>query len=222
MDIQYRLISEKDLSEVVKVHKKVFPHYFLTSLGDFLLLNYYKEYLNEDPDLFYGAFSGEELVGFSLGLMHDTSKAMTIFEQKFKKQLSRRLLLLCLRLDPKAISRCFKYLFLRKKQDKKITNRGTYLVFGVLPSFRDKHIASTITYFLFKAFSSRGVGVIYTATNTNNVHTNDFWKKKGASFVTKEGGHNYYSIGVADYLNKYEEKHGQPSCADSIGKEKRQ
>jgi ribosomal protein S18 acetylase RimI-like enzyme len=208
MAITYRLITKPDLNQVVYVHKIVFRHYFLTSLGDDLLYKYYDEFLLENPELFFGAFDGDSLVGFSLGLYHDSSKATELFEKKYKKQLARRLLLLCLRLDPKAISRCFKFIFSRKAEQNEVTNRGTYLVFGVLPSHRGENIASALTYFLCKSFASNGVQLIYTATNVSNKHTNDFWKMKNASFVYKEGGHNYYSILADSFVVEFEKKHG--------------
>lgn len=211
MEILYKKITEADIQDVVKIHKTIFPDYFLTSLGDNLLFRYYKAFLEENPSLFLGAYVNGVLTGISLGYLVDKTKAKEVFEQENKKALSKRLFLLCLRLDPKAISRCFRYVFSsHKKETKRQTNLGSYLVMGVIPDYRGYNIASTLTYFLLKQFQAIGIEQVETAVNKKNNHTNDFWMKKGATYSRTEEGHKYYILPVTKMIDEYESKHGKP------------
>jgi len=97
-----------DLAEVAKVHVAGFKGYFMTKLGEDIIEDYYKAYLEED-DLFVVACDNEKdgkIVGFYMGYYAGT-KALSIFENRNRWKLIRRLAWLCLKFDKDAITRCW-------------------------------------------------------------------------------------------------------------------
>ena len=80
----YTDACEAEIPEIVQVHLKCFESYFLSSLGETLLENYYKQFLKED-NLFVVAKDSEndKIIGFCMGY-YSGSQAKNHFEQKNK------------------------------------------------------------------------------------------------------------------------------------------
>lgn len=106
--IVYRKARHDDLNNIAKVHVECFPDYMISKLGNRLVANYYKEFLEED-NLFVIAEEENEIIGFCMGYIKG-SHAREKFVANNRTQLIKRLLWLCCRLDKLAISKGFSYL----------------------------------------------------------------------------------------------------------------
>ncbi len=109
MNIIYKKAEPQELKGIPEVHMACFPSYFLTSLGPELLEKYYLEFYNESQ-LFIIACDSDrtaenKIIGFCMGY-YKGSQARSVFESKYRTQLVRRLLGLCIRLNGPAITRC--------------------------------------------------------------------------------------------------------------------
>ena len=146
--ITYRSAKPEDMEAVAKLHKVCFPDYFLTSLGEKLLEKYYLEYLLEN-DLFILTQDAdtEQLVGFCMGYYYG-SKARESFEKKNRTKLTGRLLILCLRFNRQAISRCWNRIFPKKSVPSENTNVTVLspdidlLSICIFPDYRGTVVAS--------------------------------------------------------------------------------
>lgn len=105
--IVYRKAQHDDLYNIAKVHVECFRDYMISKLGNRLVANYYKEFLEED-DLFVIAEEENKIVGFCMGYIRG-SHAREKFVANNRSQLIKRLLWLCFRLDTLAISKGFSY-----------------------------------------------------------------------------------------------------------------
>jgi len=76
--MEIKKIEDKDLSDVLKVHKDSFKNFFLTKLGDEFLNIYYKSVKNDDHGILLGIFDEDKLCGFCAG---------TTFSRGFNKRL---------------------------------------------------------------------------------------------------------------------------------------
>ena len=104
---------ESDMKAVARLHEACFQGTFIASLGEELIADYYREFLQEGGP-FVLAFEDEKLVGLCMGY-YAGSGARNAFVSKNKGRLVRRLLALCLSLNRVAIKKCFGYVFSRKK-----------------------------------------------------------------------------------------------------------
>ena len=134
--------------EVASVHILTQPEYFTSTLGSDLLSKFYTEYLNEE-DLFIIAIDDEtdRIVGFCMG-NYFGCKAEKKWEQKYKKEIMKRLAIKCLQLNRLALSRSFRRVKGYLKKQKNNGNPEKYfshlLSLGVLEEYRGNHIASTL------------------------------------------------------------------------------
>lgn len=149
MTIKYRNATFDDMNEVAKVHILTQPEYFTSTLGEALLEKFYTEYLKED-DLFVLAIDEEtnRIVGFCMG-HYCGSHAERSWEQKYKKQIIRRLFLKCLQLNRLALSRTFRRLkgLVVKNHNSskpKVEYFWHLLSLGVLKEYRGQHIGSAL------------------------------------------------------------------------------
>ena len=145
--IQYRSAVLNDMNNIAKVHILTQPEYFTSTLGEDLLTKFYTEYLEEDG-LFVVAEDDAKncIVGFCMGHYYG-STAEKQWEIKYKKEIMKRLLVNCLRLNRLALSRSFKRvksLFIKKKVKNKDLYFAHLLSLGVLKEYRGNHIASTL------------------------------------------------------------------------------
>ena len=210
MNIVYREAALEDLPEIVRLHKENFEGYFLTSLGEDMLAAYYKEFIDEgcffvvaeDLDL----DTEHKMVGFYMG-HYRNSKAKTNFERHNRKTLIKRLLVLCLKCNKDALSRCFgrvKGKFSRKKKDDKPQRDAVALSQCVDPAYRStpEHIAYNLykkgeALMLQKApFPIRVYGGV---TKQNNLAFQKFMKKVGGEIVCEaNGGESYMYLHFLD------------------------
>ena len=106
--IVYRKAQHDDLYNIAKVHVECFHDYMISKLGNRLVVNYYKEFLEED-NLFVIAEEENKIVGFCMGYIRG-SHAREKFIANNHFQLIKRLLWLCCCFDTLAISKAFSYL----------------------------------------------------------------------------------------------------------------
>lgn len=60
-------LRDKDVDDIVYIHKIAFKEFFLTSLGDVFLKIYYKAVVKHKKSIAIGAFYDGKLIGFSVG-----------------------------------------------------------------------------------------------------------------------------------------------------------
>lgn len=210
MKIVYREAERKDLPEIVRLHKENFKGYFLTSLGEDMLGAYYKEFIDEgcffvvaeDLDI----DTAQKMVGFYMG-HYRNSKAKENFEIHNRGTLMKRLLILCLKLDKNALSRCFrkvKDIFIKKKKDHKPQRDAVALSQCVDPAYRStpEHIAYNLykkgeELMLLKApFPIRTYGGV---TKQDNATFQRFIEKVGGEIVCEtNGGESYMYLHFLD------------------------
>ncbi len=65
--ITVRAAAERDLLEIITIHKAAFPGFFLTMLGDRFLHELYRGFLNDSGSIFLIASQDEKQIGFVVG-----------------------------------------------------------------------------------------------------------------------------------------------------------
>ena len=144
--IEYRNATLEDVQEVAKVHILTQPEYFTSTLGEDLLSKFYSEYIKEDA-LFVVAIDedNKKIVGFCMGHYYD-SHAELLWEQKYRKQIIKRLAFKCIQFNKLALSRCMRRLvgIFRKGNENTEQYFSHLLSLGVLTEYRGKHIASDL------------------------------------------------------------------------------
>lgn len=191
--ITYRCAKPEDMKAVAKLHKVCFPDYFLTSLGENLLEKYYLEYLLEN-DLFILAQNTdtEQLVGFCMGFYRG-SKAREIFEKKNTAKLAGRLLILCLRLNRQAISRCWNRIFPPKSVPSENISVAEFspdvglLSICVSPDYRGTDIASQLVMAFEKESKIQSGQNCMLYVRSDNSRARRFYEKMGFIAQTEDG-----------------------------------
>lgn len=107
MCITYDAAKEADLAEIADVHRECFPEYFISSLGQKLIISYYHEYLKEDA-IFVVAKDGLNVIGFCMGYMTGSRAREKFLEHNFMR-LCLRLCWLCVSLNILAITKCWNF-----------------------------------------------------------------------------------------------------------------
>lgn len=78
-----RLARREDLKEIVRVHTICFPDSFSTALGSGrggrLLCSYYKEYLDDNPELFLVSENDVGINGFCMGYLMEKNDYTKLF-----------------------------------------------------------------------------------------------------------------------------------------------
>lgn len=191
--LTYRNAKPEDMEAVAKLHKVCFSDYFLTSLGENLLKKYYLEYLLEN-DLFILAqdTDTEQLVGFCMGFYRG-SKAREIFEKKNRAKLAGRLLILCLRFDRQAISRCWNRIFPKKSVPSENANVTVsspdvgLLSICVSPDYRGLDVASRMVAEFENKSKLRSGQSCMLYVRIDNGRARHFYEKMGFVAQAEDG-----------------------------------
>ena len=103
--IIYRQAVFTDMPCVAETHLACFSDYFLSQFGKELVQEYYSYFWKEAP-LFVVSLTPdkENMIGFCMGYLRG-SKAKSQFEKDFRRELFKKELWLCLKLNRQAISK---------------------------------------------------------------------------------------------------------------------
>lgn len=93
-----------DLESIARLHSESFEDHFLPKWGIGLLVNYYKEFINDENIFIVSTDETSAINGLVLGTP-DSSIGRNQFIRSNKVKLSFRIALLCLRLDKDTWSR---------------------------------------------------------------------------------------------------------------------
>lgn len=195
----YKDACEAEIPEIVQVHLKCFESYFLSSLGETLLENYYKQFLKED-NLFVVAkdFENDKIIGFCMGY-YSGSQAKNHFEQKNKAALAKKLFFLCLKLDRAAISRCLKKISTVFKPKNKHTtaehaNTADLLSICILNDYRGKEygVSEALLQNFEKKLIENKIKSYTLSVNKDNGRARNFYLKNGMKCIAEHDGSAIY------------------------------
>lgn len=85
--LEIKKLNENDVKAVTLLHDSSFKGFFLTSLGKSFLEVFYKGILRHEYGFGFGAFHGEELVGFAIGTNNNTGFYRAILKKNSLKML---------------------------------------------------------------------------------------------------------------------------------------
>ena len=193
MDYTIRKMSNADLEEVVQVHIRAFPGFFLTLMGRQFLFNLYTSFLSDDHSICKVAVKDSLVLGFIVGNLDP--------DNFFRKMLLKKGYLFFLNSvnalvrNPVMVSQKLLYA-LRYRGDHPVKYKNGALLssIGVDPDLELKGIGShLVKAFCDEAFKG-GSDVVYLTTDkSGNENVNLFYKKNGfrlEGIVEKTGGRN--------------------------------
>ena len=193
MEYTIRKMSNTDLEEVVQVHIKAFPGFFLTLMGRQFLNNLYNSFLNDNRSICLVAQKDTFVMGFIVGNLDPDNFFRKILLKKgylfFLNSVNALLR------HPIMVSQKLLYA-LRYRGDHPVKYKNGALLssIGVDPDLGLKGIGShLVKAFCDEAFKG-GSDVVYLTTDTiGNENVNLFYKKNGfrlEAIVEKTGGRN--------------------------------
>ncbi|MBS6237188.1 MAG: GNAT family N-acetyltransferase [Bacteroides sp.] len=121
MCVEVKEISIKDINALVIVHKRAFPDFFLTSLGDRFLSLYYKTVKKNNQGILLGYYRKEKLLGFCAATMVSTSFHSRLIKENLLDYSFIAFRLLFFR--PLSIARLYKNLV---KKGSSVKDKGNY------------------------------------------------------------------------------------------------
>lgn len=186
-----RQATYDDLHEIAKVHATCFPNYLSTRIGAsddcFLLSRFYKEYLDDNPELFLVATDDEgKIIGFCMGYYLDKSDQQSNYIRHNRRRVLTRIICLLLKGDRLA----WKKLKLKFKKphyeilDHSLDNVpksdiGDMLSQCVLPDYRGKGCSSLLTKQYLANMKAHGTKYCLLSMKVGNERAIGFFKKNG-------------------------------------------
>lgn len=179
MEYFIRNMSKTDLNEVVQLHIKTFPDFFLTSLGNGFLYELYRDFLHDDFSICKIAEKNGRIKGFVVGSLQPNIlfrkmlfyKGYLFLFYAFKALIKNPIFVF------KKLLYAIKY---RGDQPSKIINAALLISIGVASDSYSKGIGSVLVKEFCKEVFSKGAKAIYLTTDKfNNDHVNSFYIKNG-------------------------------------------
>lgn len=172
--------NNRELQEIVKVHIEAFPNFFLTSLGDDLLFELYRSFLEVKNSGIYIAKIDNNIVGF----IAFTERSTLIYYNILKRHFLSFFLKLFKRFLKNPIS-FFKLiyifkkkLFSKKEKDKKNSKKIRVESIAVKPNYSNRGVGKELIDFLKGNIDFKKFDFIELETDAkNNEKTNYFYQK---------------------------------------------
>jgi ribosomal protein S18 acetylase RimI-like enzyme len=179
--LKVRKAEFTDINGMVRVHLKSFPSFFLTSLGEKFLVEYYNIYIQYNHIAFVVEVNGN-IEGFVVG-----SNSSEQFYCDFKSNIKSFLIPIITNIfNPKLVSKIFNriYSVLFKKRVngvlKKYNDINELTSIGVLPSDQKKGLGSILLSAYESYCLNEKIKGIYLTTDAENNHSVlNFYKKSG-------------------------------------------
>lgn len=190
MPVIFREVQEKDLSKVVSVHRKCFSGYFLTTMGATLLRKFYKEYYDEQKELFIVAEDNDSIVGFVMGYLTG-STARASFERKNRSALLINVIGRCILLDKEAIIRLRNRIRVLFKKQTSASNQpndareASLLSICMLPDYQGGKRAETLVNLFENALQKMNKHIYALSVKNNNERGIRFYEKMGFAIQKK-------------------------------------
>ena len=182
-------ISSKHINEVVDVHMKAFPEFFLTFLGPNFLKEFYKSFLYDDQGIGFAAIENGRILGVIVGPFKPAGY--------FKRLLLKKWYAFCFASigavlkKPGIIKRLFRAFFYRGQapQDKV---RALLSSIAISPDAQRKGVGKALVMKWLDAVNARGgKGAFLTTDVENNDTVNSFYRgldwKLESTYETSEG-----------------------------------
>ena len=182
--IKTKILTTRDVNQIVIIHKLAFKDAFLTSLGDSFLKLYYKSVIKSKGAVTIGLFSRNDLLGFAVGALHSNG-----FNKKLviKNFISYFLMFIELFFkNPISIYRLYKN-FSKKSADFDKGNYSELFSIAVLPEKSSRGLGKKLLLDFEVELKSYGAKII---TLTTDEEKND----SVLSFYSKMGYHVYYKF----------------------------
>jgi ribosomal protein S18 acetylase RimI-like enzyme len=174
-----RNMKKADLNEVVQLHIRAFPDFFLTSLGTGFLRELYINFLKDDSTIFKVVQNEGHIKGFVVGSLKPDELFKTMLYHKGYKFLFYAIKALIK--NPVLVSgKLFYAMKYRGDHPKKTRNAALLSSIGVDPGSSKSGIGSMlIKTFCDEAFSKNANAVYLTTDKVKNDRVNSFYIKNG-------------------------------------------
>lgn len=202
-----RKATISDLPAIAKVHSICFPESYSSQLcklknvigGGNLLVPFYREYLNDNPELFWVADDEDKgIVGFCMGYYMDNDDQMRNFmkHNRFKVLWKTLLLVLCGNKPTwnKMLAR-FKHkpsqsdwTIVNDKYEHILNNlRGDLLSVCVIPEGRGKGYAQSMMEAYLAAMKTHGRKLCLLSVKTDNLRARRYYERNGFEIYRTRG-----------------------------------
>jgi len=192
--VEYRFsrIQAEHVEQIVKIHMKAFPNFFLTFLGPRFLKEFYASFVNNPAGI--GLVGVDKKSGAVSGFIVGPTKP----QGYFKQLLIRRWWAFCLASiealiqKPSVAPRLWRALYYRGDTPQHISSFALLSSIAVSPAVQSTGLGrKLVTAFITEVKQRGGDGIFLTTDAENNAGVNRFYQKLGfhleASFQTLEG-----------------------------------
>jgi ribosomal protein S18 acetylase RimI-like enzyme len=187
--VEMRKIDLEYIDDIVKVHMKAFPSFFLTFLGPRFLKEFYKSFIVDEQGIGVVATENNKLLGAIVGPFQPTGY--------FKRLLKRKWYAFCFASigavlkNPKVIKRLFRAVFYRGESPPD-GQRALLSSIAVSPDAQGKGVGrSLVSSWLDEVKSRGGKGAFLTTDAEDNDVVNGFYQSLGwkleSTYSTPEG-----------------------------------
>jgi colanic acid biosynthesis glycosyl transferase WcaI len=191
MEFSITKIKDSHLNEIVDVHMRAFPDFFLTFLGPRFLKEFYKSFIYDDKGL--GLVAVDKNCGHVIGVAAGPLNPAGYF----KRLLKRKFWAFCLASTgavlkkPSVIKRLFRAFFYRGESPSGPV-RALLSSIAVDPRVQGSGIGKSLILEWMKQVKAKGVkGCFLTTDAVNNEAVKKFYEKSGwvveATYKTPEG-----------------------------------
>lgn len=209
-----RQATLQDLESIARVHKICFPESYVTQLSKFKFLGgdqlplFYKEFLEDNPELFVVAEDPQNgIVGFCMGYYMDKDHQIPNFMHKNRLAIAWKTFLLLISGNRYTWRKLFSRLIHRPDvSDWTIVNdkyerygndqRGDLLSVCVLPEFRGKNYAQEMMEFYLKSMKASGRKLCLLSVKQDNSRAIAYYERNGFVLYRTRGTVGYTFIKV--------------------------
>ena len=182
-----KLLNEKsdlkNLDQIVDLHIKAFPGFFLTTLGRQFLKLLYSGFIQDESGIFVVVIEDDDVLGFAAGTMQP--------EGFFKKQLKKKWYLYApatlpgLIRNPRfAFKKCLGAIFYRGESPEGITDAALLSSLAVSPDAGRKGFGKQLVSGFAKEAFKKGAAAVYLTTDRDeNEGVNRFYEKCGFELI---------------------------------------
>lgn len=195
-----------DLPDISKVHSICFPDSYSSQLCKFdnigggnLLVSFYREYLNDNPELFWVADDEDKgIVGFCMGYYMDKDDQMQNFMKHNRFKILWKTLLLMLSGNKQTWNKMlarFKHkpsqsdwTIVNDKYEHILNNqRGDLLSVCVIPEGRGKGYAQSMMEAYLDAMKTHGRKLCLLSVKTDNLRARRYYERNGFEIYRTRG-----------------------------------
>lgn len=198
-----------DLEGIARVHAVCFPESYVTQLSKYkwlcgnLIPEFYREFMNDNPELFVVAEDGDhEIVGFCMGYYMDKDDQMSNFLYKNRIKVVIKSVLLLLTGNKHAWNKITARIKHRPSVEdwtivnnkyEHITNaeRGDLLSVCVLPDYRGKRYAQEMMEQYLKHMKYAGKKLCLLSVRQENARAIKYYKRNGFELYRTRGTEGY-------------------------------